>query len=106
MKDAIVIGTRPEIIKCAPIIKEYDKNGVDLIIIHTNQHYSFNMDEIFFKELELRTPDHNLQVGSGSQAVQTSKIMTRVEKLLQDNDIGCIMVQADTNTVLGAALAA
>lgn len=106
MTDAIIIGTRPEIIKCAPIIKLYERLKTDLVLIHTNQHYSFNMDEIFFEEMQLRKPDHNLNVGSGSHGEQTGKIMIGIEKLLQSNKIDAILVQGDTNTVLGSALAA
>jgi len=106
MRDAIIIGTRPEIIKCTPIIKIYEAKGEPLLLIHTNQHYSFNMDEIFFEELHLRHPDFNLNVGSGSQADQTGAIMSRIEKLLISEKIDRILVQGDTNTVLGSALAA
>ncbi|HME54302.1 MAG TPA: UDP-N-acetylglucosamine 2-epimerase (non-hydrolyzing) [Candidatus Lokiarchaeia archaeon] len=106
MKDAIILGTRPEIIKCAPLIKLYEEKNTELVLIHTNQHYSFEMDEIFFNELQLRKPDYNLNVGSGSHAEQTGKIMLGVEKLLQSEIIGCILVQGDTNTVMGSALAA
>ncbi|MEX2757024.1 MAG: UDP-N-acetylglucosamine 2-epimerase, partial [Candidatus Sigynarchaeota archaeon] len=106
MKDALIIGTRPEIIKCAPLIKFYERQKVDLVLIHTNQHYSPNMDEVFFEELQLRKPDYNLNVGSCSHAEQTGKIMMGVEKLLQSEKIDRILVQGDTNTVLGSALAA
>ncbi len=106
MKDALIIGTRPEIIKCAPLIKLYSRRKADLVLIHTNQHYSPNMDEIFFEELQLRKPDHNLNVGSCSHAEQTGKIMVGVEKLLQSEKIDQILVQGDTNTVLGSAIAA
>ncbi|MHA1372527.1 MAG: non-hydrolyzing UDP-N-acetylglucosamine 2-epimerase [Promethearchaeota archaeon] len=104
--DAIIIGTRPEIIKCSPLIKEYISAGNDFLLIHTNQHYSFEMDEIFFEELELRKPDFNLNVGSGSHAVQTGKIMMGIEEILERSNVDRILVQGDTNTVLGSALAA
>lgn len=106
VRDALVIGTRPEIIKCAPIIKAYERRGTGLVVIHTNQHYSRNMDEVFFQDLGLRAPDFNLNVGSGTHAVQTGKIMAGVEALLVSEGIGRVLVQGDTNTVLGAALAA
>ncbi len=106
MKDAIILGTRPEIIKCAPIVKEYERHGEEIVIIHTNQHYSFNMDKIFFDDLNIRVPDFNLNVGSASHAVQTAKIMTGIEELLTSQKVERILVQGDTNTVLGSALAA
>ena len=106
MTDAIIIGTRPEIIKCAPLIKLYERRRTDLVLIHTNQHYSFNMDKLFFEEMQLREPDHNLNVGSGTHAEQTGKIMVGVEKFLEKSKIDTILVQGDTNTVLGSSLAA
>jgi len=106
LTDAIVLGTRPEIIKCAPIIKRYGKMETELTIIHTNQHYSRELDEVFFEDLHLRKPDFNLGVGSGSQAEQAAKIMVGVEKLLLSEKIKRVIVQGDTNSVLGAALAA
>ncbi|MEX2681010.1 MAG: non-hydrolyzing UDP-N-acetylglucosamine 2-epimerase [Candidatus Sigynarchaeota archaeon] len=106
MPDAIIIGTRPEIIKCAPLIKLYERRKADLVLIHTNQHYSFNMDKLFFEQMHLREPDHNLNVGSGTHAEQTGKIMVGVENVLHEGKIDTILVQGDTNTVLGSALAA
>ena len=66
MKIAIILGTRPEIIKMAPIIDQMEKNGVDNILIHTGQHYDHEMSEGFFIDLELKKPDYNIGVGSGS----------------------------------------
>ncbi len=106
MPHAIILGTRAEIIKCAPIIKEYERRKEELLIVHTNQHYSPTMDEIFFEEMLLRKPDYNLNVGSGTHAEQTGKIMMGIEHLLQTEKIDTILVQGDTNTVLGATLAA
>ena len=63
MTIAIILGTRPEIIKMAPVIRECQRRGLDHSIIHTGQHYSYQMDRIFFEQLELPQPDHNLDVG-------------------------------------------
>ena len=71
-KVAIILGTRPEIIKLASLIKEFQKNNLDFTLVHTNQHYSKNMDSLFFEELNLPPPDYNLGVGSASHAEQTS----------------------------------
>ena len=106
MKAAIVVGTRPEIIKLTPIIKEYQKRELPFILIHSNQHYSANMDKIFFENLDLPQPDYNLEVGSGSHGAQTAKILERIEEILVDEAIDVVYVQGDTNTVLAAALAA
>jgi len=106
MKVAFVLGTRPEIIKMSPIIREATTRQYDHIIIHTNQHYSANMDEVFFRELNLAPANYNLDVGSCSHAEQTGKIMMGVEQILLDEKPDVVLVQGDTNSVLGGALAA
>jgi UDP-N-acetylglucosamine 2-epimerase (non-hydrolysing) len=106
MKIAIVIGTRPEIIKMAPVIKELEREEVDFFIIHTGQHYSYNLDRVFFEQLELPQSKFNLEVGSGSQAEQTAKILLGVENVLQQNCPDVVLVEGDTNSVLAGALAA
>lgn len=105
MKIAFVLGTRPEIIKMSPVIRAAESE-CDFIVIHTNQHYSANMDEIFFRELHLKPADYNLNVGSCSHAEQTGKIMMGVEKILEEQQPDVVLVQGDTNSVLGGALAA
>lgn len=106
MKLAVVLGTRPEIIKMSPIIRECEKRGIDYFTLHTGQHYSYEMDRIFFEELELPQPEYNLEVGSGSHAVQTGRIMAGVEEVLEEEKPDVVLVQGDTNTVLAGALAA
>ncbi len=102
----IILGTRPEIIKMSPVIRECKRRGIDYFILHTGQHYSYEMDRLFFEELELPEPDYNLDVGSGSQASQTAKIMTGVEDILVKEAPDLVLVQGDTNTVMAGALAA
>lgn len=106
MKIAIILGTRPEIIKMSPIIRECKKRNLNFFIVHTNQHYSKNLDEIFFKELNLPKPKYNLEAGSGSHAKQTGKILIRTEEVLIKEKPDIVLIEGDTNTVLGAALAA
>lgn len=106
MKLGIVLGTRPEIIKLAPIIKECVLRNLDFFILHSNQHYSDNMDGIFFEELGLPLPKYNLNVGSNTHAVMTAKIMEGVERVLSAENPNWIIVQGDTNTVMAAALTA
>ena len=103
---AIILGTRPEIIKMSPIIRSCERHGVEFFVIHTGQHYSYEMDRIFFKELGLPTPDFNLDVGSKSHAEQTGLIMTGIERILQKEKPDVVLVQGDTNTVLAGTLAA
>jgi UDP-N-acetylglucosamine 2-epimerase (non-hydrolysing) len=106
MTISIIVGTRPEIIKMSPIIRECEKLKLDYYILHTGQHYSYNMDRIFFEQLNLPQPKYNLDVGSGSHAEQTGNILIRVEKILQKEKSDIILVEGDTNTVLASALAA
>jgi len=105
---AIILGTRPEIIKMSPIIRECEKRHLDYFVIHTGQHYSYDMDKIFFEELKLPDVKYNLEVGSSSHGEQTGKILTYVEKVLMkyQTDINLVLVQGDTNSVLAGVLAA
>lgn len=105
-KIAITVGTRPEIIKMSPIIFKCEQKNLDYFIIHTGQHYSYNMDRIFFEQLELPKPKYNLDVGSGSHGEQTGKILIGIEKILQKEKPDVILVEGDTNTVAASALAA
>jgi UDP-N-acetylglucosamine 2-epimerase (non-hydrolysing) len=106
MTIAIILGTRPEIIKMAPIIRECEHRALDYFVLHTGQHYSHQMDSIFFEQLELPAARYNLDVGSASHAEQTGKIMAGVETVLIDERTEVVLVQGDTNTVLAGALAA
>jgi len=106
MSIAIVLGTRPEIIKMAPIIRECERRKLDYFVLHTGQHYSYQMDSIFFEQLELPSTRYNLDVGSVSHAEQTGRIMAGVEKVLMNECPDVVLVQGDTNTVLAGALAA
>ena len=106
MKVAVVLGTRPEIIKFSPIIREFERLGLDYFVLHTGQHYSYNMDRVFFEQLELPEARYNLDVGSGSHAEQTGKMLIGVEKVLVSERPSIVLVEGDTNTVLAGALAA
>ena len=106
MKISVVVGTRPEIIKMSPIIRECERLQLDYFILHTGQHYSYNMDRVFFEQLELPEPRYNLDVGSGSHAEQTGTILMGVEKVLLQEKPDVVLVEGDTNTVLAGALAA
>lgn len=102
-----VLGTRPEIIKLAPLIPLLDEHPrFHQVLLHTGQHYSFAMDAVFFAELGLRRADVQLSVGSSSHAVQTAAILTGVEQAISTHGIELMLVLGDTNSTLGAALAA
>ncbi|MEM2930960.1 MAG: UDP-N-acetylglucosamine 2-epimerase (non-hydrolyzing) [Thermoproteota archaeon] len=106
MKIAVVLGTRPEIVKMSPIIKKLENRGLDFFILHTGQHYSCNMDKVFFEQLNLPKPKYNLEVGSGTHAEETGKMLIGIEKVLQTEKPTIVLVEGDTNTVLAGALAA
>jgi UDP-N-acetylglucosamine 2-epimerase (non-hydrolysing) len=102
----IVVGTRPEIIKMAPIVRACAERGAPFLLLHTGQHYTFEMDGVFFRELELPAPHHNLEVGSGSQAYQIGAIVSGMEPILTRERPQVVLVEGDTNSVLAAGLAA
>ncbi len=106
-KIAIIVGTRPEIIKMHPIIKEVKtRNNLELLLIHTGQHYDWNMSNLFIEELELPQPNVFLNVKSGSHGAQTARIIARSERVLGEERPDIVLVEGDTNSSLGAALAA
>lgn len=104
-KIAFIFGTRPEILKVYPLIKEAEARGVPHVLIHTNQHYSREMDKIFFEELGIRAPEYNLNVGSGSHNSQTAKMLLGLDEVLTKEKPSIIVVQGDTNSTLAGALA-
>jgi UDP-N-acetylglucosamine 2-epimerase (non-hydrolysing) len=103
---AIVLGTRPEIIKLAPVIRECRRRGWHSRVVHTGQHYSPEMDRVFFDTLDLPAPDHTLEVGSGPHGRQTAKMLSGLEPILQHERPDVVLVQGDTNSVLAGGLAA
>lgn len=113
MNIAIVVGTRPEIIKMSPIIRECEirkktssESDFSYFILHTGQHYTYSMDKVFFNQLNLPDIDYNLDVGSLSHGIQTGKILEGAENIFLKENPDVVLVQGDTNTVLGGALAA
>lgn len=106
MKIAVVLGTRPEIIKMAPIIDEIVNRDIELCLIHTGQHYDKEMSDNFFRDLEIPAPDYNINVGSGSHGKQTGLMMKGIEEVLMDEKPDIVLVQGDTNAVLAGAIVA
>ena len=100
-----VLGTRPEIIKLSPVIRSYQESNDPFAIVHTGQHYSDNLDSVFFEQLELPEPNYNLGVGSHSQGVQTGKMLIQLEQILKEKSPETVLVQGDTNSVLAGAIA-
>ncbi len=106
MKISIILGTRPEIIKMSPIIRGLQRADLDFHILHTGQHYSYNMDKIFFEQLRLPEPRYKLNVGSGTHAEETGNMLIGIEKILAQEKPNVVLVEGDTNSVLSGALAA
>jgi len=108
MKDTLImhiVGNRPQFIKLAPVSKELYQRGYEDIVIHTGQHYDENMSDIFFRELEIKKPIENLEVGSGSHAEITAKAMLRIEKVCMKYKPSLVILYGDTDSTLAAALA-
>lgn len=103
---AVLTGTRPEIIKMAPVIRELIRRRIPFHFIHSNQHYTKRMDKIILDSLKLPRPDFNFGVGSGTHSVQTGKILKTVEEYCLKNSPKILVVHGDTNTTLAGALAA
>ena len=105
MKIISVVGTRPNIVKIASLVKEFSKHpDITNILVHTGQHYDEKMSDSFFRELEIPEPDINLGIGSGSHAEQTGRIMIEFEKVLLNEKPDLVLVVGDVNSTLACAL--
>jgi UDP-N-acetylglucosamine 2-epimerase len=101
---ALVVGTRPQIIKTAPILHMAHQKGLDISLIHTGQHYDYQMSQIFLEQFSLPEPVANLNVGSGSHTFQTAETMLRLEKYLSREKFSITLIPGDTNSALAGAL--
>lgn len=102
----VVAGTRPEIIKMAPIIREILKLKLDLYFVLTGQHYDYLLSEQIIKDLKLPIPNKSFELRTSSPASQIAEIMTKLEKPFNDNKDNIVIIQGDTNSVLSTALTA
>jgi len=105
---AYVVGARPNFVKMAPVISELRRRMPDghHVLIHTGQHYDRLMSDIFLEELGVPAPDHMLGVGSASHAVQTARVMERIEPVLEEERPDLVIVPGDVNSTLAATLVA
>lgn len=107
MKVVNVVGARPNFVKIAPLMQQWRKRpDVEAWLLHTGQHYDQAMSEQFFKQLDIPRPDINLEVGSGSHAVQTAEVMKRCEPVLEELRPDVVVVVGDVNSTLAVALVA
>lgn len=100
------MGARPNFVKMAPVIGEFRRRLPDArnVIVHTGQHYDRMMSEIFLAELDVPAPDYVLRVGSGSHAVQTARVMERIEPIIENERPELVIVPGDVNSTLAVAL--
>lgn len=104
-----IVGARPQIIKASAISRAiglYFKEEIEEIIVHTGQHYDQNMSQIFFEELGIPKPSHNINVGSGRHGQQTAKMIDGIEKILIEEKPDSVILYGDTNSTIAGALAA
>lgn len=103
-----VVGARPNYMKMAPLLRAFprDPRLPGAVLVHTGQHYDLAMNERLFADLELPAPDLNLEVGSGTHAVQTAEVMRRFEPVVDDLDPCCVIVVGDVNSTLACTLVA
>jgi UDP-GlcNAc3NAcA epimerase len=111
MKIVTVVGARPQFVKAATVsavLAERRGQGAALeeILVHTGQHYDANMSQVFFDQLQVPRPKHNLAVGSGSHGAMTGKMLAAIEQILLDEQPDWLLVYGDTNSTLAGALAA
>jgi UDP-N-acetylglucosamine 2-epimerase (non-hydrolysing) len=104
MKVLHIVGARPNFMKAAPVIAALGRGCFPQVIVYTGQHYHKNMSDVFFVQLGIPAPDYNLSVGSGSHAVQTAQIMTRVEEVVLKERPDLVLVYGDVNSTVAAAL--
>ncbi len=107
MKILNVVGARPNFMKIAPLMAEYSRHeDIHAILIHTGQHYDEIMSKLFFNELGIPEPDINLEVGSGSHAVQTAEIMKAFEPVVLEHKPDAVLVVGDVNSTIACGLVA
>src|SRR3954469_7300422 len=108
MRVVHVLGTRPNFVKAAPVVRALGEEfGAEANrIVHTGQHYDRAMSEVFFDELGVPAPDHMLEVGSGTHAQQTARTMERLEPVNENEKPDLLVVPGDVNSTLAAVLTA
>ena len=104
LKVLSIVGARPQFIKEAVITKAFREKGIQEVLIHTGQHYDANMSDLFFSDLQIKKPDYNLGIGSGSHAYQTGTGMIKMEEIVLKEKPDVLLVHGDTNATIAGAL--
>ena len=105
MRIVHVVGARPNLMKLAPVYRAIAKfPEIEQLVVHTGQHYDFNMSDVFFQQLGTGAPDINLEVGSASHAKQTAEVMVRFESVVMERRPDLVLVYGDVNSTVAAAL--
>jgi UDP-N-acetylglucosamine 2-epimerase (non-hydrolysing) len=102
----IIVGTRPEIIKMAPLVRAFKERNLPFVFFHCGQHYDYNMSQQFIEELELPKPDYGFKFRARSQGLQTARILALAESVVKKAKPRNVLVEGDTNGTLACALAA
>lgn len=106
MKIFTVVGARPQFIKAAPLSRALASIDVREVLVHTGQHFDTNMSDIFFQELAIRRPNHNLGIGGGSHGQNTGRMIEGLERLIKEEAPDWVLVYGDTDSTLAGAIAA
>jgi UDP-N-acetylglucosamine 2-epimerase (non-hydrolysing) len=100
----LVAGARPNFMKVAPILAQLERSGSEVILVHTGQHYSPELSDNILRDLDIREPDFNLGVGSGTHALQTAHVMEKFEPVLLETRPDWVIVVGDVNSTLACSL--
>ena len=107
MKILNIVGARPNLVKIAPLLREMSKHTeIHALLVHTGQHYDERLSEVFFRQMGIREPDVNLEVGSGSHVWQIAEVLKRIEPILLEHHPDLVLVVGDVNSTIAASLAA